>query len=84
MLKWPNSMIAGKSDRRTMTAIVNHVAAGNHRFSQVEGAAAGPHRLAVAQDSETVDRRHRGRGCRGELRAMIVINVFKENHSFSN
>jgi hypothetical protein len=39
MLKWPNSMIADGSDRRTIIAIVNHVAAGNHRLSQASTAA---------------------------------------------
>jgi hypothetical protein len=39
---------------------------------------------ALSQDSETVEIHHRGRGRRGELRAMIDSNIFKENHSFSN
>jgi hypothetical protein len=32
MLKWPNWMIAGGSDRRTMEAIVNHIRRENHRL----------------------------------------------------
>jgi hypothetical protein len=83
MLKWPNSMIAAESDRRTMPTIVNHVAAGNHRFSQVEGAAGGPHRPAVGQDPETAEPHHRGRDRRGKPWAMMAINIFRENHRFS-
>jgi hypothetical protein len=48
-----------------------------------QGAAAEPYRPAVDQDPETAELRHRGRGHRGELRAMIVIDIFKENHRFS-
>jgi hypothetical protein len=50
----------------------------------VEGVAAEPYRPAVAQDPETADRRHRGRDRRGELQAMIKIDIFKENRRFSN
>jgi hypothetical protein len=41
-------------------------------------------RPAVGQDPETADRHHRGRDRRGELQAMIKIDIFKENHRFSN
>jgi hypothetical protein len=39
---------------------------------------------AVGQDPETAEPRHRERDRRGELRAMIVIDFFGENHRFSN
>jgi hypothetical protein len=47
-------------------------------------AAAEPYWTAVGQDPETAEPRHRGRDRRGELRAMIVIDIFGENHRFSN
>jgi hypothetical protein len=49
-----------------------------------EGAAAEPYWPAVGQDRDTADRQHRGRGRKGELPAMIKIDVFEENHRFSN
>ena len=71
--------------RASHAAIVNHVTAGNHRLSQVAGAAPpsviGP---AVGQNPETVELHHRGQGRSDELRPMIVIDIFKENHRFSN
>ena len=51
--------------------------------SSSQGAAAKTYRPAVGQDPETAELRHRGLGRRGELRAMIVIDIFKENHRFS-
>ena len=51
--------------------------------SSSQDAAAKPYRPAVGQDPETAELRHRGRGRRGELRAVNVIHIFKENHSFS-
>jgi hypothetical protein len=39
---------------------------------------------ALGQDSEAVAIQHHGQDGRGELRAMIVIDIFKENHRFSN
>jgi hypothetical protein len=67
-----------------MTPNRNHIAGGNHRFSQAAGAAAGPYRPTVNQDPEMAELHHRGRGRRGELRAMIKIDIFKENHRFAD
>ena len=53
-------------------------------FRKSRRVAAEPYWPAVSQDPETAELDHRGRGGRGELRAMIVINIFKENHRFSN
>jgi hypothetical protein len=50
----------------------------------VHGAAAKPCRPAVGQDFEMTELQHHGRGRRGEIRAMIVIYVFKENRRFSD
>jgi hypothetical protein len=47
-----------------------------------QSAAAKPYRPAVDQDPETAELRHRGPGHRGELRTMIVIDIFKDNHRF--
>ena len=35
------------------------------------------------RDSETVEIHHRGRGRRGELRAIIYSNIFEEKHRIS-
>jgi hypothetical protein len=39
---------------------------------------------ALGQDSEAVEIQHHGRDGRGELRAMITTNIFKENQRFSD
>ena len=52
-------------------------------FRRSEHAAAGPYRPVGGQDPETAKLHHCGRGRRGELLAMIVIDIFKENHRFS-
>jgi len=56
----------------------------DQRHQHVEGAAAEPYRPAVGGDPETADRHHRGGDRRGELRAMIKIDIFKENHRSSD
>jgi len=58
-------------------------AAGSHR-QQVEGASAEPYWPAVGHDPETADRHHRGASRKSELLAMIVIDIFKENHRSSH
>jgi hypothetical protein len=37
-----------------------------------------------ARESRKAELQHRARDRRGELRAMIEIDIFKENHRFSN
>ena len=55
----------------------------NQRHLHLEGAGAEPYRPALGQDLQTDERHHRGRGRRGEPRAIIVIYIFEENHRFS-
>jgi hypothetical protein len=50
----------------------------------IEGTATEPYRPGRRQDPETAELYHRKRGRRGELRAMIKIDIFKENHRSSN
>jgi hypothetical protein len=64
----------------------------NQRHQHVQGGGAEPYRPAGGQDPETAELRHRGRGQRSELWAMVVIYIFKEieiyifkeNHRFSD
>jgi hypothetical protein len=53
-------------------------------FRMSEGKAAEPYRPAIGQDPETAGRHHRARDRRGELWAMIEIDIFKENHRSSD
>jgi hypothetical protein len=52
------------------------------QLKEFEDAAAEPYRPAVGQYPETAELRHRGRGRRGELPAMIVINISKKITDF--
>jgi hypothetical protein len=53
------------------------------RQQHLEDAAAGPYRPTVNQDFETNFTTAK-RGRRGQLRAMIKIDIFKENHRFAD
>ena len=46
-------------------------------------AATEPYWPAVGQDPKTVKHHHHGRGRKAKLQAMILIDIFKENHRFS-
>jgi len=55
----------------------------DQRHLQAEGASAEPYWPAVGRDPEAAELHHSGRGCRDDLRAMMVIDIFKENQRFS-
>ena len=71
-------------DNRTTSPGISTHRVASSRGSRTDFRSGAEHyRPAGGQDPETAELRHRGPGHRGELRAMIVIDIFKENHRFS-